>query len=58
MKAYNIVITGVGGQGVLLTAEILGNSALKEGYDVRVSEIHGMAQRGGIVSVDIRFENW
>jgi len=54
MKAYNIVITGVGGQGVLLTAEILGNSALKEGYDVRVSEIHGMAQRGGSVVCDVR----
>ncbi len=54
MRAYNIVIAGVGGQGVLLTAEILGNSALKEGYDVRVSEIHGMAQRGGSVVCDVR----
>ncbi|MCP8319566.1 MAG: indolepyruvate oxidoreductase subunit beta [archaeon] len=54
MKECNIVIAGVGGQGVLLTAEILGNSALKEGYDVRVSEIHGMAQRGGSVVCDVR----
>ncbi len=54
MKRCNIVIAGVGGQGVLLVAEILGNSALKEGYDVRVSEIHGMAQRGGSVVCDVR----
>jgi indolepyruvate ferredoxin oxidoreductase beta subunit len=54
MKECNIVIAGVGGQGVLLTAEILGNSALIEGYDVRVSEIHGMAQRGGSVVCDVR----
>ncbi|MEM3437958.1 MAG: indolepyruvate ferredoxin oxidoreductase subunit beta [Nitrososphaerales archaeon] len=54
MKKCDIVITGVGGQGVLLAAEILGNSALIEGYDVRVSEIHGMAQRGGSVICDVR----
>lgn len=54
MGKYDIVITGVGGQGVLLAAEILGNSALIEGYDVRVSEIHGMAQRGGSVVCDVR----
>jgi indolepyruvate ferredoxin oxidoreductase beta subunit len=54
MKQCNIVIAGVGGQGVLLVAEILGNSALREGYDVRVSEIHGMAQRGGSVVCDVR----
>jgi len=50
----NIVLAGVGGQGVLLLAEILGESAMKAGYNVRVSEIHGMAQRGGAVVSDVR----
>ncbi|MEM3382895.1 MAG: indolepyruvate ferredoxin oxidoreductase subunit beta [Nitrososphaerales archaeon] len=54
VEKCNIVIAGVGGQGVLLAAEILGNGALIEGYDVRVSEIHGMAQRGGSVVCDVR----
>ena len=50
----NIILTGVGGQGVLLMAELLGISALIEGLDVRVSEIHGMAQRGGSVLCHVR----
>jgi len=50
----NIVLAGVGGQGVLLLAEILGESAVKTGYNVRISEIHGMAQRGGAVVSDVR----
>ncbi len=54
MKEFNIVIAGVGGQGILLAAEILGTAALKEGLNVRVSEIHGMAQRGGSVISNIR----
>jgi indolepyruvate ferredoxin oxidoreductase beta subunit len=50
----NIILAGVGGQGVILFAEILGEAAMKEGYNVRVSEIHGMAQRGGAVVSDVR----
>ena len=50
----NIVLAGVGGQGVLLLAEILGNAAVEDGFNARVSEIHGMAQRGGAVISDVR----
>jgi len=49
MDNLNILIVGVGGQGTLLTSRILGNLALKKSYDVKVSEVHGMAQRGGSV---------
>jgi indolepyruvate ferredoxin oxidoreductase beta subunit len=49
MNSLNIMIVGVGGQGTLLSSRVLGNVALKEGYDVKVSEVHGMAQRGGSV---------
>lgn len=54
MKEVNIVLAGVGGQGTLLAAEILGVAAIKEGLNVRVSEIHGMAQRGGAVVSTVR----
>ncbi len=54
MKTFNLVLAGVGGQGTLLAAEILGTAAVSEGLDVRVSEIHGMAQRGGAVVSDVR----
>jgi indolepyruvate ferredoxin oxidoreductase beta subunit len=54
MMEYNIILAGVGGQGVLLLAEILGNAAVKDGLNVRVSEVHGMAQRGGSVVSDVR----
>jgi len=54
MKEYNIVLAGVGGQGTLLAAEILGVAAVKDGLNVRVSEIHGMAQRGGAVTSTVR----
>jgi len=54
MTSCNIVLAGVGGQGILLAAEILGAAAVKEGYNVRVSEIHGMAQRGGAVVSHVR----
>ena len=54
MKDINIIITGVGGQGVVSAGTIIGNAALKNGLKVVMSEIHGMAQRGGIVSVDLR----
>ena len=45
----NIMIVGVGGQGTLLTSRILGGITLEAGYDVKLSEVHGMAQRGGSV---------
>jgi len=49
MKKCNIMIVGVGGQGTLLASRIIGNVALKQNYDVKVSEVHGMSQRGGSV---------
>jgi indolepyruvate ferredoxin oxidoreductase beta subunit len=54
MKEFNIVLAGVGGQGILLAAEVLGTAAVKEGLNVRVGEIHGMAQRGGAVVSTVR----
>lgn len=54
MKEFNIVLAGVGGQGTLLAAEILGTAAVKDELNVRVSEIHGMAQRGGAVVSTVR----
>jgi indolepyruvate ferredoxin oxidoreductase beta subunit len=50
----NILIVGVGGQGVLLASQILSEVALQAGYDVKKSEVHGMSQRGGVVSSHIR----
>lgn len=55
MRDYNIVITGVGGQGVLTASQILGWAALKAGYRVRVGEVHGMSQRFGSVIAYVRF---
>lgn len=55
MSIFNIVIAGVGGQGVLLTSKIIAESALTLGYDVKQSEVHGMAQRGGSVISHVRF---
>ena len=54
-KAMNILIVGVGGQGTLLTSRILAQVAVQLGYDVKVSEIHGMAQRGGSVVSQVRY---
>ena len=51
----NIMIVGVGGQGTLLTSRIIGKAALEMGYDVKISEVHGMAQRGGSVVTFVRF---
>lgn len=51
----NIMIVGVGGQGTLLTSRILGNLMLHVGYDVKISEVHGMAQRGGSVVTFVRY---
>lgn len=49
MEKLNVMIVGVGGQGTLLASRIIGNVAMKKGYDVKMSEVHGMAQRGGSV---------
>lgn len=54
-KVTNILIVGVGGQGVVLAGEILAAVALESGFDVKKSEVHGMAQRGGVVSSHVRF---
>lgn len=51
----NIMIVGVGGQGSLLASKLLGYLLLTEGYDVKVSEVHGMSQRGGSVVTYVRF---
>ena len=51
----NIMIVGVGGQGTLLTSRIIGKAAMKAGCDVKISEVHGMAQRGGSVVTFVRF---
>ena len=51
----NIMIVGVGGQGSLLASKLLGWLLLNEGYDVKVSEVHGMSQRGGSVVTYVRF---
>lgn len=53
-KITNILIAGVGGQGILLAAELIGIAAEMNGYDVKKSEVHGMAQRGGSVNSHIR----
>lgn len=55
MATTNILIVGVGGQGTLLTSRILGNLAMELGNDVKLSEVHGMAQRGGSVVTHVRF---
>ncbi len=51
----NIMIVGVGGQGTLLASRILGNTVITEGYDVKVSEVHGMSQRGGSVVTYVKY---
>ncbi len=51
----NIFLSGVGGQGIILASELLSYAALKSGYDVKKSEVHGMAQRGGSVISAVRF---
>jgi indolepyruvate ferredoxin oxidoreductase beta subunit len=53
-KIQNILIVGVGGQGVLLASELLSEVAIISGYDVKKSEVHGMSQRGGVVSSHVR----
>lgn len=55
MKTQNIMIVGVGGQGTLLASKLLGRILLTKGYDVKVSEVHGMSQRGGSVVTYVRY---
>ncbi len=57
MEKLNIIIVGVGGQGTLLASRVLGNVAMKMNYDVKVSEVHGMAQRGGSVITYVKMGN-
>jgi indolepyruvate ferredoxin oxidoreductase beta subunit len=55
VNVFNILISGVGGQGVLLVSKIIAEAALLQGLDVKQSEVHGMAQRGGSVLSQVRF---
>jgi len=54
-KVTNIILTGVGGQGILMASEVISEAAVQAGYDVKKSEVHGMAQRGGSVNSHVRF---
>jgi indolepyruvate ferredoxin oxidoreductase beta subunit len=54
-SVINVVVAGLGGQGVLKASDILADAAFRAGLDVKKSEIHGMSQRGGSVSSDVRF---
>ncbi len=56
-KVTNILIVGVGGQGTLLASKVIGGAAQLSGFDVKQSEVHGMAQRGGSVVTYVRFAN-
>ncbi len=55
MDTKSIMIVGVGGQGTLLASRLLGAALLSEGYDVKVSEVHGMSQRGGSVVTYVKY---
>ena len=55
MKTRSIMIVGVGGQGSLLASRIIGNVLLSQGFDVKVSEVHGMSQRGGSVVTYVKY---
>ncbi len=54
-RTFNILIVGVGGQGVILASELLSEAAMTSGLDIKKSEVHGMSQRGGVVSSHVRF---
>ena len=56
IKSYNFLLAGVGGQGTILASDVLAEVALAAGYDVKKSEVHGMAQRGGSVNTHIRWD--
>ncbi len=55
MNTKNVMIVGVGGQGSLLASKLLGHLLMAQGYDVKVSEVHGMSQRGGSVVTYVRY---
>ena len=55
MKTTSIMIVGVGGQGTLLASKLLGNVLIAQGYDVKLSEVHGMSQRGGSVVTYVKY---
>lgn len=55
MQEFNVMIVGVGGQGTLLASRVIGGAALTAGFDVKISEVHGMSQRGGSVITYVRF---
>jgi len=57
MNTKNVMIVGVGGQGSLLASKLLGHLLMEQGYDVKVSEVHGMSQRGGSVVTYVRYGN-
>ena len=54
-EVKNILLVGVGGQGTILASKILTSGLMEAGYDVKMSEIHGMSQRGGSVSTQVRY---
>lgn len=54
-KTFNLIVNGVGGQGVITLLTLIDQAAMNEGYDVRSSELHGLSQRGGSVETHIRF---
>jgi len=54
-KEFNLIIVGYGGQGILTLAEIISKAALKQGYEVKQAELHGLAQRGGSLQCHVRF---
>ena len=55
LDTVNVVFAGIGGQGVILASDLLTAAAFRSGFDVKKSELHGMSQRGGSVSSDVRF---
>jgi len=55
METTNVLIVGVGGQGIILASEILADAAMQAGMDCKKSEVHGMSQRGGVVTSHVRF---
>ncbi|MBZ9571676.1 indolepyruvate oxidoreductase subunit beta [Methanobrevibacter sp. TMH8] len=57
-NSYNIYICGVGGQGIIKTSVIIGEAAMHEGHEVVMSEIHGMSQRGGVVSTELKIGDY
>ena len=55
MQTKTVILSGVGGQGAILTARVLVNGLMRAGYDVKMSEVHGMSQRGGSVTTQVRY---